>query len=191
LAYLGLIPLELFSVQKEGISCILIRMKILKNLLSKNVLIIVLISFFTSSVQAQNLLDERIRRISSRKRSVYLDSGIFHNGGPKRSSKLKAIRHNYSSKAGYERLVFDFVTTELPRIYGYISGKEKKLYLDLFTTDLPDAINSFGNSRFVKSVNFFPIQNDTLSVEVLFKKNVTLDVFFLKNPGRLVVDIKG
>lgn len=166
-------------------------MKILRKIVSKTFLKICLLSLFVTSLQAQNLLDERIRRISSRKRSVYLDSGIFHNGGPKRSSKLKAIRHNFSQKAGYERLVLDFVTSELPRIYGYISGKEKKLYLDLFTTDLPDAISSFGNSKFVKSVNFFPIQNDTLSVEVIFKQNVTLDVFFLKSPGRLVVDIKG
>lgn len=152
----------------------------------------IFISIFLSfSASSQNLLDERIRRVSSHKRSIYLDSGIFHNGGPKRNSKLKAIRHNFSKKVGYERLVFDFTTDKLPRIYGYIDGKNKKLYLDLFTTDLPDALNSFGDSRFVNSVNFFPIQNDTLSVEVLFKKNVTLDVFFLEGPGRLVVDIKG
>ena len=163
----------------------------LKKPLLCRVLTSLLIALFANSAFSQNLLDERIRRVSSRKRSIYLESGIFHNGGPKRSSKLKAIRHSYSGKKGYERLVFDFTTENLPRIYGYISGNNKKLYLDLFTTDLPDALNSFGNSRHVKSVNFFPIQNDTLSVEVLFKKNVTLDVFYLKNPGRLVVDIKG
>ncbi len=144
-----------------------------------------------NSVSAQDLLSERIRRISSRKKSVYLDSGIFHNGGAKRTSKLKAIRHSFSSKRGYERVVFDFETKELPRVYGYISSKEKKLYLDLFSTDVPDSLNSFGDSKFVKAVNFFPIQKDTLSVEVLFKKNITLDVFYLSNPGRLVVDIKG
>lgn len=153
--------------------------------------IIILFSLSTSVAWSQNLLEERIRRISDRKRSVYLDSGIFHNGGPKRSSKLKAIRHNFSSKRGYERLVFDFKTEQLPRIYGFISSPEKKLYLDLFTTDLPDALSSFGDSKYVKSINFFPIQKDTLSVEVLFKKNITLDVFYLSNPGRLVVDIKG
>jgi hypothetical protein len=145
----------------------------------------------TTAAHPQNLLEERIRRISSRKRSIYLDSGIFHNGGPKRDSKLKAIRHNYSSKRGYERLVMDFTTAQLPRIYGFISSPEKKLYLDLFQTDLPAALSSFGDSKYVESVNFFPIQKDTLSVEVLFKKNITLDVFFLSNPGRLVIDIKG
>jgi hypothetical protein len=166
-------------------------MNYLKNLPFYKATIVLFVALFSVASYSQNLLDERIRRVSARKRSIYLESGIFHNGGPKRSSKLKAIRHSFSGKKGYERLVFDFTTENLPRIYGYISGNNKKLYLDLFTTDLPDALNSFGNSRYVKSVNFFPIQNDTLSVEVLFKKNVTLDVFYLKSPGRLVVDIKG
>lgn len=147
--------------------------------------------FILNSVSAQDLLSERIRRVSSRKKSVYLDSGIFHNGGAKRTSKLKAIRHSFSPKRGYERVVFDFQTKELPRVYGYISSQENKLYLDLFSTDVPDTLSSFGDSQYVKAVNFFPIQKDTLSVEVLFKKNVTLDVFYLSNPGRLVVDIKG
>lgn len=166
-------------------------MTYLKKPLFFKAILTLLIALLACDSFSQNLLDERIRRVSSRKRSIYLESGIFHNGGPKRNSKLKAIRHSFSGKRGYERLVFDFTTAELPRIYGYISGNNKKLYLDLFTTDLPDALSSFGNSRYVKSVNFFPIQDDTLSVEVLFKKNVTLDVFYLKNPGRLVVDIKG
>ncbi|MEC7274951.1 MAG: hypothetical protein VXV96_01420 [Bdellovibrionota bacterium] len=150
-----------------------------------------ILSLSIGTVEAQNLLKERIRRISTRKKSVYLDAGIFHNGGAKRDSKLKAIRHNYSSKRGYERVVLDFATNKPPRIYGYISNDERKLYLDLFSTDVPDSLSSFGDSEFVKAVNFFPIQKDTLSVEVLFKKNVTLDVFYLENPGRLVVDIKG
>jgi len=162
-----------------------------KNTFSKLIASLFLINLFVTSVHSQNLLEERIRRVSSRKKSIYLDTGIFHNGGPKRSSKLKAIRHNFSAKRGYERVVLDFTTSELPRIYGYISRTEKKLYLDLFTTDLPPSLDSFGNSKYVQSVNFFPIQKDTLSVEVIFKKNVSLDVFYLSSPGRLVIDIKG
>lgn len=166
-------------------------MKLRRSNITKSICLLIATLLTLGFVQAQNLLDERIRRVSPRKRSIYLDSGIFHNGGPKRNSKLKAIRHNFSSKRGYERLVFDFTSAELPRIYGFISSSEKKLYLDLFETDLPEALSSFGDSKYVESVNFFPIQKDTLSVEVLFKKNITLDVFYLSNPGRLVIDIKG
>jgi hypothetical protein len=151
---------------------------------------ILLTSFFCSSVWAQNLMQERIRRISDRKRSIYLDTGIFHNGGPKVNSKLKAVRHSFSPKKGYERVVFDFTTDKLPRIYGYISKIENKLFLDLFETDIPAELTSFGDSKFVKELMFFPIQKDTLSVEVVFKSKVTLDVFYLSNPGRLVIDIK-
>jgi len=161
-------------------------MKYLKN----RSLFFLLALVFSSSVFAQNLLQERIRRISPRKKSIYLDTGIFHNGGPKLVSKLKAVRHSFSAARGYERVVFDFSTKELPRIYGYISRDENKLYLDLFKTEVPAILNSFGASQFVKELLFFPIQKDTLSVEVNFKSKVTLDVFYLSNPGRLVIDIK-
>jgi hypothetical protein len=167
-------------------------MKYLKNSLIKSFILFVITMLCCEVALAQNLLSgERITRLSSRKKSIYLDTGIFHNGGPKRKSKIKAIRHNYSKRLGYERVVMDFTTQELPRVYGYISQKERKLYLDLFRTDIPSQLDSFGKSKFVEKVNFFPIQADTLSVEVVFKKNVTLDIFFLSGPGRLVVDIKG
>lgn len=84
----------------------------------------------------------------------------------------------------------DFETKELPRVYGYISREENKLYLDLFETGIPKSLSSFGDSKYVKELLFFPIQKDTLSVEVIFKTDVTLDVFYLTNPGRLVIDIK-
>ena len=145
---------------------------------------------FCQSAFAQNLLQERIRRIPSRKRSIYLDTGIFHNGAPKKGSQLKAVRHNFSKRNGYERVVMDFETKELPRVYGYISREENKLYLDLFETGIPKSLSSFGDSKYVKELLFFPIQKDTLSVEVIFKTDVTLDVFYLTNPGRLVIDIK-
>ena len=51
-------------------------------------------------------------------------------------------------------------------------------------------LSSFGNSRYVKSINFFPIQADTLSVEIIFKNDVSLDVFSLGSPARLVIDLK-
>ncbi len=147
--------------------------------------------FLIFVAQAQSLLDETIRRISSRKKSVFLEKGVFHNGGPKLKTSLKAIRHRYNRKNGYERLVMDFVGSKIPRVYGYISSKEKKLYIDLFDTSLPKSFDSFGDSKFVESINFFPIHEGTLSIEVNFKKKVSLDIFYLKNPGRFVLDIKG
>ena len=140
---------------------------------------------------AQNLVEERIRRISDRKKSVFLNRGIFHNGGPKVASSLKAVRHSYNPKLGYERLVMDFETAQVPRVYGHIATGEKKLYLDLFDTQIKGAIGSFGNSKYVETINFFPISQDTLSVEIHFKQSVSVDIFYLDSPGRFVIDVKG
>ena len=154
---------------------------------------IILISFLllSFSIQAQDLLNERIRSVSARKKSIYFDSGIFHNGNLKKTkSILREIRHSYVSSRGYERVVFDFSTELPPRIYGNISGKNKKLYIDFFNTSLKDEFASFGNSKFVKEINFFPIDKGMLSLEITFKKKVNSDVFYLSSPGRLVIDLK-
>ncbi len=143
-----------------------------------------------SLVNAQSLVEERIRRLDDRKKSVFLNRGIFHNGGPKVPSALKAVRHSYNAKLGYERLVMDFETNQIPRVYGHIASGEKRLYVDLFDTQIKGAIGSFGNSKFVESINFFPISNDTLSVEIHFKQSVSVDIFYLDSPGRIVIDVK-
>lgn len=151
--------------------------------------ILLLLSFSVSAL-GQDLLGERIRRITSRKKSIYLDKGIFHNGGPTVTSILKAVRHNYNKSLGYERIVFDFKTKNIPKVYGHINSGNKNLYVDLFDTQLIKSINSFGKTKYVDSINFFPISKETLSVELKFKEKVSVDIFYLDNPGRLVIDIK-
>ena len=159
----------------------------------KNVFILVILTLCVIPIvaSAQNLVEERIRRISDRKKSVFLNRGIFHNGGPSVPSSLKAVRHSYNQKLGYERLVMDFETAKVPRIYGHIATGEKKLYLDLFDTEIKGAIGSFGSSKYVETINFFPISSDTLSVEIHFKQSVSVDIFYLESPGRFVIDVKG
>jgi hypothetical protein len=149
-----------------------------------------IISLFSFHLSAQDLMVERIRKISGTKKSLYFDKGIFHNGSPTGKAVLKKIRHSYVKRNGYERLVFDFSSDKLPRVYGHISGKEKKLYLDFFKTDLDSGIGSFGDSHFVDSINFFPIDQQSLSVELAYKNNVKIEVFYLDSPARLVVDIR-
>jgi len=156
----------------------------------KFTLITLVLSILSTSLFAQDLLGERIRRITSRKKSIYLDRGIFHNGGPKVHSILKAVRHNYNQAKGFERIVFDFKTKKIPKVYGYINSANKNLYVDLFDTRVVKGINSFGKTQYVKTINFFPISKDSLSVELKFKEKVSVDIFYLDNPGRLVIDIK-
>jgi hypothetical protein len=154
-------------------------------------IIFIFLVFMSTFVSSQDLLEERVRKISSKKKSVFLDKGIFHNGRPNvKKSSLRAIRHSYSKTKGYERVVLDFTSSKVPRIYGYISGKDKRLYVDVFGTSISKNISSFGSSHYVKRINFFPISNDSLSLELNFKDKVSMDIFYLENPGRIVVDIK-
>jgi hypothetical protein len=138
----------------------------------------------------QDLLSERIRKLSGRKKSIYFDKGIFHNGNNSGTSKLMKIRHNFSKKNGYERIVLDFATKSVPRIYGHISSGERKIYVDLFNTSLGKSLDSFGNSKFIESINFFPIDKDKISLELQTKSKVNAEVFYLESPGRLIIDIR-
>jgi len=152
---------------------------------------IVLLTLLLSGTSiAQDLLSERIRKLSGRKKSIYFDKGIFHNGNTSSSSKLVKVRHNYSKRNGYERIVLDFSTNSVPRIYGHISSGEKKIYVDLFNTQLGKEIDSFGNSKFIETINFFPIDKDKISLELQTKSKVNAEVFFLESPGRLIIDIR-
>lgn len=150
-----------------------------------------LIGLFSYQITAQDLMVERIRKISSTKKSVYFDKGIFHNGSPTGKAVLKKVRHSFVKRNGYERIVFDFSSNKLPRIYGHVAKGEKKLYLDFFKTNLDSGIGSFGDSKYVESINFFPIDKQSLSVELIYKDNVNVEVFYLDSPARLVVDIRG
>lgn len=145
---------------------------------------------FTTNSHAQNLLNQRIRKISSKKQSVYFDNGIFHNGNQKMKGMVKSLRHSFSAPKGYERVVFDFGGKKLPRLYGHVSKVDRKIYLDFFNTRIPADIDSFGNTKFVQAVNFFPITKESLSVEILLKDSVGADIFYLESPARLVIDLK-
>ena len=141
----------------------------------------------------QNLFQERIRSIFPDKKAIFLDRGVFHkNEGPK-GAKLLGTRHSYVRSRGYERFVFDFNTTKVPKTYVYASGHKKKFYIDFFDTTLGDSIQSLGNSKYLKSIDYFPLSPGQLSLELDFKRTVSVDLFYLEGKGqkgRLVLDVK-
>jgi len=154
------------------------------------VLLTLVSMLFITNVFAQNLNSQRIWKISSKKRSIFLDKGIFHSDSEVKNVQLTGVRNSYVSSRGYERVVFDFNTVNTPRIYGHISKEEKKIYLDFFGTSLNKALSSIKEVKYVKSVDFYNIDKDQLSVELSFNSTVSFDIFFLENPGRLVIDVK-
>ena len=147
-------------------------------------------SVFSFNLSAQDLMKERIRKLSNNKTSIYIEKGIFHNGGVKQESVLKSIRQSYNPKQGFGRIVIDFSTNQIPKVYGHISSQDKKLYIDFFDTTISKDLQDIGNTRFVEKVNFFPIESNYLSMEMKLKTKVTADIFYLENPGRLVIDLK-
>ena len=154
------------------------------------VYLLVIILSISSLVSAQDLLNERIWKISARKRSIFLDKGIFHSDVNPMQQKLTNVRNSYVPARGYERIVFDFSSNRPPKVYGKISNKEKKVYIDFFNTDLATNIQKLKNIKLLKSVDFFSIDEGSLSVELTFSTEASYDIFYLENPGRLVIDAK-
>lgn len=149
-----------------------------------------LLLFTTNLLSSVNLSNQRIRKISGRKQSIYVLEGIFHNGSPKYSTELKKVRHSYSSSRGYERVVFDFTSNNVPRIYAHYNAQERKISVDFFKTSLSEGIGSFGVSKLVEKINFFPLSKEITTVEIVLKKGNKVEFFYLENPGRLVIDLK-
>jgi hypothetical protein len=144
----------------------------------------------SQSIFGQDLLKERIRKLNSNKTSIYVEKGIFHNGGVKIESALTSIRQSYNSKQGFERLVFDFSSNQIPKVYGHMNSEERKIYIDLFETTLSKEFKAVSSTRYVEKVNFFPIEKNHVSIDLKLKAKVIADIFYLENPGRLVIDLK-
>lgn len=144
----------------------------------------------SQTIPAQDLLKERIRKLSNKKTSIYIESGIFHNGLVKSEGIVKGLRQFYTPQQGFERIVIDFGGTEIPRVYGNINSAEKKVYIDFFDTNLDKELKTVASTRYIEKVNFFPIEKGMLSMELKLKAKVNADIFYLDNPGRLVIDLK-
>tara|TARA_B100001971_G_scaffold213155_1_gene245478 strand:- start:63301 stop:63771 length:471 start_codon:yes stop_codon:yes gene_type:complete len=150
---------------------------------------LILVILSANSISAQNLLKERIWKISDRKRSIFFDKGVFHSDLKASNQMLQGVRNSYVSARGYERVVFDFASQNPPKVYGYIS-EDNKIYIDFFNTVLEKAIEPVSGVKYVKGINFYNIDSDGLSAEITFKSKVSVDIFYLSNPGRIVIDIK-
>ena len=143
-----------------------------------------------TQASAQNLSKQRIWKITSDKRSIYFDQGIFHSENNSTASVLTNIRNSYVNARGFERVVFDFAGIQPRKVYGHISMKKNKLYIDFFNTTLNRDFSKIQNVKFVENIDFFNIDKDLLSIELSVSQKVSYDIFYLTNPARVVVDIK-
>lgn len=144
---------------------------------------------FVTSALAQNLMEERIWKVAPRKKAIYLDSGVFHLNSAVKNSSITAVRNSAVNGRGYERVVIDFNSPSIPKIYGHITP-EKKISVDFFDTSIMTSQPQMKNSKFVKSVDFISVDGKTITMEMTLKGKSTFDIFYLDNPGRLVIDIR-
>jgi hypothetical protein len=138
---------------------------------------------------AQNLMEERIWKVAPRKKSIFLDSGVFHLNSELKGAAISGIRSSSVDGRGYERLVIDFTTPSVPRLYGHITAA-KKIAIDFFDTGLQSQPTPIKNSKFVNSVDFISVDGKNMTMEIALKGKSSFDVFYLENPGRLVIDIR-
>ena len=140
-------------------------------------------------VLAQNLMEERIWKVSSRKKSIFLDSGVFHMNSALKDASISAVRNSAVAGRGYERVVIDFNTPTVPKLYGHIT-ENKKISIDFFDTSMVTATPQMKNSKFVKAIDFISVDGKTMTMEIALKGKSSFDIFYLENPGRLVIDIR-
>lgn len=144
----------------------------------------------STSVFGQNLMEERIWKISPRKKSIFLDSGVFHLNSTLNQSAITGVRSSAVDGRGYERVVIDFNTPQVPKLYGHISGKDKKISVDFFDTGIATSQPRLPSSKNVKSIDFISVDGKTMTMDLTLKGKASFDVFYLENPGRLVIDIR-
>lgn len=145
---------------------------------------------FSLPAMAQNLMEERIWKIAPRKKSIFLDSGVFHFNGAVKETSITGIRSSFVSGRGYERVVVDFNTASIPKIYGHISAQDKSVSIDFFDVTVGMAQAQLKNSKHVKSINFINVDGKSVTMEMSMKDKASFDIFYLDNPGRLVIDIR-
>ena len=150
----------------------------------------VLISLFVLLLTIETRASLSVKNILFSKKNVYLEHGIYQAGDLNQSSKLSRIRHSSNSSRGYERIVLDFDGKILPETYVFVSSKNGKINIDLSNTKILRTVKPMIKSNFIKEVNFFPLANNILSMELFLDKKVYTEVFQLKSPTRLVIDLK-
>jgi hypothetical protein len=146
--------------------------------------------FVFTTASAQNLMEERIWKIAPRKKSIFLDSGVFHFNSNVKNAGITAVRSSAVPGRGYERVVVDFSTPSIPKIYGHISPQDNKISVDFFETTVSTNQAQLKNSKNVKAIDFVSVDGKSVTMELSLKGKSSFDVFYLDNPGRLVIDIR-
>ncbi len=148
---------------------------------------IVFLIFTSGLIHGQDLLKEKIRKITAAKSSIYVEEGVFHNGFRAEESELIAVRASPKGD-GSERIVLDFATKKIPRIYVYLSKDSGIIYVDLFKVKTTLKSKQFPLNSSIERMEVFQVGGESLPIELHLRKKIKADFFYLENPARLVID---
>ncbi len=133
----------------------------------------------------------------------YKSTGYFHGGKMTKGLDVRSVR--WSTHEGYERVVLDIyiwhgIFDNTPyqktnKVGLYQIGKDEKnsLHLDgeivgfrAFFAKLP----SFTKSKLIEKMQVIPNEENSFYFTLTLKKPAIYKVFTLKNPARIIIDLK-
>jgi hypothetical protein len=86
--------------------------------------------------------------------------------------------------------VIDFNTPSIPKIYGHIASKGDSISIDFFESSMGTNQAQLKNSQKVKNIDFINVDGKSITMDLTMKGKSSFDIFYLENPGRLVIDIR-
>jgi hypothetical protein len=165
--------------------------------------LIVLVTLLTLSTITNGAIP--VRQAGSEKQNHYIESGVFVGGHDHGFLSLLNVRHNLKNEM--ERLVFDVgqkTTTDAMERPGFfhiaLQKQPNRIVLDLENViyskvTAEQILGLLKKSPYVTHVNLYQDSiHKNLTLEILLKKAVQMEVFELVTPGkpgRIVMDIKG
>jgi len=111
----------------------------------------------------------------------------------KQSNKceLNALRHSSLESRNFERIVFDFNKSSFPQqVYVLNSSKFKRVFIDFSGCETQLEELKIKGSKVIIGSSFYELGKGNLSIELELKKVKESEIFYLKNPSRLVIDIR-
>jgi len=111
----------------------------------------------------------------------------------KKSDKceLRQLRHSSLQSRDFERIVFDFNEFNFPqKVYVLNSSKFKRVFIDFSGCETQLEELKIKGSKIIIGSSFYELGKGNLSIELELNKMKKSEIFYLKNPSRLVIDIK-
>lgn len=151
---------------------------------------------FLTSVSAFAALDStRVHKAEPKKTEVYVREGLVVGGDRAiTDATVKDLRR--ATNAGYERIVLDLESAGMPFYQVALEPESKRIVVTLhgrsrLGLNAPKIHTLFRKSPLVSKVELFPrVDDESWSFALHLKSAVPVEVFELRSPNRVILDLK-